>query len=261
MGSERAIAAMAGVASVRRLIAGSTAADVSEYQAIRSGRARASRSLSRCSMRSSAAPDLVDFHGGGDRHLQLAPHSYTTVVSSDPPVVAFISIGRKDTFATSRRRVFRLQHRKPGAGRADQSDGGRLPARCQRVRLGRIDANSEHENSRRRGCRRRRCRWRRALIGVQRVLETENFIVMGQRRCISYRRGALQGDRVATAPTGPCGSVGRDTLRGDGRGVQPRATHISRAARSWRTANGADQAVAEPGAGSKSWNRSNSAWW
>lgn len=27
----------------------------------------------------------------------LAPHSYTTVVSDDPPIVAFVSIGRKDT--------------------------------------------------------------------------------------------------------------------------------------------------------------------
>lgn len=32
----------------------------------------------------------------------LAPHSYVTVVSSDPPVVAFVSVGTKDTLANAR---------------------------------------------------------------------------------------------------------------------------------------------------------------
>src|SRR3954463_13694306 len=30
-------------------------------------------------------------------HLNLAPHSYTTVVSPNPPMVCFVSIGRKDS--------------------------------------------------------------------------------------------------------------------------------------------------------------------
>ena len=29
--------------------------------------------------------------------FNLAPHSYTTVVSQDPPIVSFVSIGRKDS--------------------------------------------------------------------------------------------------------------------------------------------------------------------
>ena len=32
-----------------------------------------------------------------DGTLNLAPHSYTTVVSPDPPIVCFVSVGRKDT--------------------------------------------------------------------------------------------------------------------------------------------------------------------
>lgn len=34
--------------------------------------------------------------GPGDV-VNVAPHSYTTVLSSDPPIVGFVSIGRKDT--------------------------------------------------------------------------------------------------------------------------------------------------------------------
>ena len=33
--------------------------------------------------------------------LNLAPHSYTTVFSIDPPIVGFVSIGRKDTLANA----------------------------------------------------------------------------------------------------------------------------------------------------------------
>jgi flavin reductase (DIM6/NTAB) family NADH-FMN oxidoreductase RutF len=137
----------------------------------------------------------------------LAPHSYTTVVSSDPPVVAFVSIGRKDSlrnveatgcfvYNIGNRALVERINRTAADFPPDVSEfewAGLTALASTKIAAPRVqEAPVQMEAT---------------LIGVQRVLETDNFIVMGQVVAFHIDESLFDGDRVQTARLDPVGRL------------------------------------------------------
>ena len=78
-----------------------------------------------------------------DGTANIAPFSFTTVLSSDPPVVCFVSSGVKDSMLNAQEtRRLRLQHRWRGSAGLSEHDRRRSASRRKRVRLGEAHADS-----------------------------------------------------------------------------------------------------------------------
>jgi hypothetical protein len=74
----------------------------------------------------------------------LAPHSFFTISSIDPPVVQFTSLGRKDSLRNvEQTREFVVCFAPASLIASDQCDRDGFPAGCQRVRRGGPGARGE----------------------------------------------------------------------------------------------------------------------
>lgn len=137
----------------------------------------------------------------------LAPHSYTTVVSSDPPIVAFVSIGRKDSvrnaeatgcfvYNVGNRALVERINRTAADFPPDVSEfewAGLTPIASTRIAAPRVaEAPVQMETM---------------LIGIQQVADTNNFIVMGQVVAFHIAEALFKGDRVETARLDPVGRL------------------------------------------------------
>ena len=137
----------------------------------------------------------------------LAPHSYTTVVSSNPPIVAFVSIGRKDSvrnaeatgcfvYNVGNHALVERINRTAADFPPDVSEfewAGLTPIASTRIRAPRVaEAPVQMETT---------------LIGIQQVADTDNFIIMGQVVAFHIAEELFKGDRVETARLDPVGRL------------------------------------------------------
>jgi flavin reductase (DIM6/NTAB) family NADH-FMN oxidoreductase RutF len=139
--------------------------------------------------------------------FNLAPHSYTTVVSQDPPIVSFVSIGRKDSVENieatgcfvynigSRAMVERI-NRTSADFPPDISEfewAGLTPIPGTRIAAPRVkEAPVQMETT---------------LVEIHRVADTRNFIVMGEVVALHIVERLFDGDRVETARLDPVGRM------------------------------------------------------
>jgi flavin reductase (DIM6/NTAB) family NADH-FMN oxidoreductase RutF len=138
-----------------------------------------------------------------DGTANLAPHSYPTVASPDPPVVCFTSVGRKDTLRNVEslpefvynigtrsmvERINRTAANFPG----DVSEfewAGLTPIPSERIQVPRVaEAPVQLE-----------CR----VVAINRILESNNYMILGQVMLIHLAQEIMRGDRVDTAALDP----------------------------------------------------------
>lgn len=173
-----------------------------------------------------------------DGTFNVAPHSYTTVVSPSPPMVAFVSVGRKDTLRNaeeggefvynigSRALVERINRTAADFPRSvsEFEWAGLTPVPSELVRPPRVgEAPVAMEAT---------------VVDVYRVPGTDNAMVVGQVRLIHLDASLTVGGRVDAARLDPVGrlagseyaslgevfSVERPTYRGllaEGAGPMP----------------------------------------
>ena len=142
-----------------------------------------------------------------DGTFNLAPHSYTTVASQAPPVVLFTSIGRKDTirnieadgtfvYNIGNRGLVERINRTAADYPPDVSEfdwAGLTPIASERVRAPRVaEAPVQME-----------CE----LVSTQRVLETENFLILGRVVQFHIAEWLYVDDRINTARLDPVGRL------------------------------------------------------
>ena len=142
-----------------------------------------------------------------DGTFNLAPHSYTTVASQDPPVLLFTSIRRKDTirnaeaagsfvYNVGNRGLVERINRSAADFPPDVSEfewAGLTPLASVRVRAPRVaEAPVQME-----------CE----LVSTQRILDSENFIVLGRVVHFHVAEELFDGDRVDTARLDPVGRL------------------------------------------------------
>jgi flavin reductase (DIM6/NTAB) family NADH-FMN oxidoreductase RutF len=139
--------------------------------------------------------------------FNLAPHSYTTAASQDPPIVCFVSIGRKDTVRNieetgcfvynvgSHAMVERI-NRTSADFPPDISEfewAGLTPIPSTRIAAPRVkEAPVQMETT---------------LVEIHRVADTANFIVMGEIVALHVAERLFDGDRVETARLDPVGRM------------------------------------------------------
>jgi flavin reductase (DIM6/NTAB) family NADH-FMN oxidoreductase RutF len=139
--------------------------------------------------------------------FNLAPHSYTTVVSPDPPIVAFVSVGRKDTVRNVEATgcfVYNIGNRglaeRINRTAADFPSGisefdwaGLTPIPSTRITAPRVaEAPVQMEAT---------------VVGVHQVLATTNYIVLGQVEAFHIADALFDGDRVRTERLEPIGRM------------------------------------------------------
>jgi flavin reductase (DIM6/NTAB) family NADH-FMN oxidoreductase RutF len=146
----------------------------------------------------------------------LAPHSYTTVVAPDPPIVSFVSIGRKDSlrnveatgcfvYNIGNRELVEQINRTAADFPPDVSEfdwAGLTPAPGTKVAAPRVaEAPVQMEAN---------------LVAIHQVLETENFIVLGQVVAFHIAEELFAGDRVRTERLDPVGRLAGSLYAGMG---------------------------------------------
>lgn len=142
-----------------------------------------------------------------DGTLNLAPHSYTTVASPAPPVLAFVSVGRKDTVANieasdcfvynigNRSLVERINRTAadfpPNVSEFDWA--GLTPIESVKVRAPRVaEAPVQME-----------CE----LVSIQRVLDAENFLILGRVVLFHIAEDLYEDGWINTARLDPVGRL------------------------------------------------------
>ena len=140
-------------------------------------------------------------------HLNLAPHSYTTVVSPNPPMVCFVSIGRKDSLnniEATREFVYNIggRHLVERINRTaadyppDVSEfewAGLTPRASEKIAVPRVaEAAVQMEAT---------------LNQVVRISDTDNHIVIGEVVVIHVASAILVDGRVSTAKLDPVGRL------------------------------------------------------
>lgn len=147
---------------------------------------------------STVAPDGV---------LNLAPHSYTTVASPNPPIVCFVSIGRKDTirnveetgefvYNVGNRDLVERINRTSADFPPEISEfewAGLTPVASTRVSAPRVaEAPVAME-----------CR----LVEVHRVAQTNNHLVLGEVLVFHVAERIMVNGRIDTALLDPVGRL------------------------------------------------------
>ncbi len=142
-----------------------------------------------------------------DGTFNLAPHSYTTVVSPDPPIVCFVSVGRKDTlrnveatgefvYNVGNNALVERINRTAADFPPDVSEfswAGLTPVPGSKVRSPRVaEAPVQME-----------CR----LETIHQVAETSNFMVLGQVVAFHIAEELFVNDRVDTSLLDPVGRL------------------------------------------------------
>ena len=139
--------------------------------------------------------------------FNLAPHSYTTVVSSNPPVVSFVSIGRKDSLQNveatgcfvynigNRALVERINRTAadfpPEISEFDWA--GLTPVASTMIAAPRVaEAPVQMETT---------------LEAIHQVADTENYIVLGRVLVFHIADELFDGDRVRTERLDPVGRL------------------------------------------------------
>jgi flavin reductase (DIM6/NTAB) family NADH-FMN oxidoreductase RutF len=142
-----------------------------------------------------------------DGIFNLAPHSYTTVASQDPPIVLFVSIGRKDSIRNveetgcfvynvgTRTLVERINRTSadypPEVSEFDWA--GLTPIASTRITAPRVaEAPVQLEAT---------------LFDIHRVGQTNNYIVMGEIVALHVADHLFDGDRVETSRLDPVGRM------------------------------------------------------
>jgi flavin reductase (DIM6/NTAB) family NADH-FMN oxidoreductase RutF len=137
----------------------------------------------------------------------LAPHSYTTVLSPNPPIVGFVSVGRKDTVRNVEATGDFVYHvADEGLGERlnrtaadfppDVSEfewAGLTPIPSDLVRTPRVAEAPIAFEAR--------------LVEVKRVAETNNYLIMGQVLRIHLAAWIMTDDRVDPAKVRPLGRL------------------------------------------------------
>lgn len=139
--------------------------------------------------------------------FNLAPHSYTTVASQNPPIVCFVSIGRKDTirnveatgefvYNVGNRELVERINRSAADFPRDVSEfewAGLTPVVGRKVAAPRVaEAPVAME-----------CR----LVEVHEVASTNNHIILGEVLAIHVDERLLVNDRIDTALLDPVGRL------------------------------------------------------
>lgn len=142
-----------------------------------------------------------------DGTLNVAPHSYTTVVSPNPPMVAFVSVGRKDTLRNAeesgefvynignRALVERINRTAADFPRSvsefDWAGLTQVPSELVApARVGEAPVAMEA-----------------TVVDVYRVPGTENFMVIGQVRLIHHDASITVDGRVVATRLDPVGRL------------------------------------------------------
>jgi flavin reductase (DIM6/NTAB) family NADH-FMN oxidoreductase RutF len=151
-----------------------------------------------------------------DGTFNLAPHSYTTVASQAPPVVLFTSIGRKDTirnveadgtfvYNVGNRSLVERINRTAADYPPDVSEfdwAGLTPIASEKARAPRVaEAPVQME-----------CE----LVSTQRVLETENFLILGRVVLFHVAEELWDEDRINTGRLDPVGRLAGSLYAGIG---------------------------------------------
>jgi flavin reductase (DIM6/NTAB) family NADH-FMN oxidoreductase RutF len=142
-----------------------------------------------------------------DGTFNLAPHSYTTVLSPNPPIVGFVSVGQKDTLRNVRASEDFVYHI------ADESLGERLnrsaadfppdisefdwagltPIASDRVRAPRVaEAPIAFEAT---------------LVEIKQIAASNNFLVMGEIVRVHIAEAIMTGTRIDPSKLRPLGRL------------------------------------------------------
>lgn len=142
-----------------------------------------------------------------DGTFNLAPHSYTTVASPEPPVLLFTSVRRKDTirnieadgtfvYNIGNRNLIQQINRTAADFPPDVSEfewAGLTPLASVKVRAPRVaEAPVQME-----------CE----LVSTQRVLDTENFVILGRVVLFHIAESLFENDRINSARLDPVGRL------------------------------------------------------
>jgi flavin reductase (DIM6/NTAB) family NADH-FMN oxidoreductase RutF len=142
-----------------------------------------------------------------DGTYNLAPHSYTTVLSPIPPVVGFVSIGRKDTWRNvdatgdfvyhlADESLMERLNRSAADFPPDVSEfawAGLTPVASDLVRSPRVgEAPIAFEAK---------------LTGIVRILETDNALIMGQIVRVHVAEAVTQDGRIDPEKVKPFGRL------------------------------------------------------
>jgi flavin reductase (DIM6/NTAB) family NADH-FMN oxidoreductase RutF len=149
--------------------------------------------------------------------MNLAPHSYTTVLSADPPVVCFVSVGQKDSLRNARETgdfVYNLAGLEllesinlsaanfpPDESEFDWTGLASCPSDL--VRSPRVaDAPISMEAQ---------------VVGIHQILDANNYLVMGKVVRIHLAEWIMTGDRVDPLKLNPVGRLSGSmySLQGD----------------------------------------------
>jgi flavin reductase (DIM6/NTAB) family NADH-FMN oxidoreductase RutF len=152
-----------------------------------------------------------------DGTMNLAPHSYTTVLSAEPPVVCFVSVGQKDSLRNARETgdfVYNLAgfdflesinlsaaNFPPDESEFDWTGLASCPSDL--VRSPRVaDAPVSMEAR---------------VVGVHQILDADNYLVMGEVVRIHLAERIMTDDRVDPAKLQPVGRLSGSmySLQGD----------------------------------------------
>jgi flavin reductase (DIM6/NTAB) family NADH-FMN oxidoreductase RutF len=139
--------------------------------------------------------------------FNLAPHSYTMTVSPNPPIVAFVSVGRKDTLRNAEATgcfVYNIgNHNLVERINRTSADfppevsefewAGLTPIPSTRVIAPRVaEAPVQMEAT---------------VVAIHQVLETPNYIIMGRIEAFHIQEALFEGDRVRTERLDPVGRM------------------------------------------------------
>jgi flavin reductase (DIM6/NTAB) family NADH-FMN oxidoreductase RutF len=142
-----------------------------------------------------------------DGTMNLAPHSYTTVLAADPPVVCFVSVGQKDSLRNARETgdfVYNL------AGldfleSINLSAANFPPDESEFDWTGLASCPSDHVKSPRVAD--APVSMEAQVVGIQQILDSKNYLVMGRVVRIHLAERIMTGDRVDPLKLNPVGRL------------------------------------------------------
>jgi flavin reductase (DIM6/NTAB) family NADH-FMN oxidoreductase RutF len=142
-----------------------------------------------------------------DGTLNLAPHSYTTVLSPNPPIVGFVSIGRKDTVRNveaSGDFVYHIADRSLGE-RLNRTAADFPPDESEFEWAGLTAVPSDLVNAPRVG--EAPVAFEATLVEVKQIAATNNYLVMGEIVRVHIAEAVITDGRVDPQKLDPLGRL------------------------------------------------------
>ena len=142
-----------------------------------------------------------------DGTFNLAPHSYTTVLSPNPPIVGFVSIGQKDTLRNVRSSEDFVYHiaNESLVERLNQSAADFPPDVSEFDCAGLTPIPSDFVKSPR--VAEAPIAFEARLVEIKQIAQTNNFLVMGEFVRIHIAEAIMTGTRIDPAKLKPIGRL------------------------------------------------------